>query len=865
MRLSDSLAAWVGRTIGRERFEHDMAAEIDFHIETKADELERRGLPRAEALRQARLSFGGRERIKEEGRDVSRYRVLDELHANLRDAVRGLRRDPSFAFVAVAVVASVLAVNMVLFCFLDAYFLRPLPIEGAKRHVELTVRDAQRRSQSSWPLADAMQILSAQSPVLERAYLFSSRRVLVGRSDPLRAYAEVVSPSYFEHLRPRMALGRALRASSGEAVEHAAMLSFSGWKRLTGGDPKALGSTLAVDGVALSVVGVLPEGAGGLEPVTPDLWMLAGAADPARVARRDTYAVGGLLREGVSKDQASAALAPLVRPLSEGNGSKPQELEVRLEPRTTLLRESRELRPLALSLLFLFGLVTVIAAANLTSLHLARATARRRSLAIRAALGASRARLLRHLLTESVLLSALAALLAWGLAVASVAAVQGAVFRLVSDAGMSMQPVRVDGRVLLAGFALAGLVGIGCGLLPALRTTRTDGSIGLRRDGLWFGGRLSAGRLRGALVVLQVALSLPLLVGAGVLVRSAASATRADVGFRLEGLVDLRADQSSARLLDRLRANPKVVGASAVSRTPLAGPTPRVAGMVDGAALSLGINEVDEQFFATTGIALLGGRSFLPAETASLAPVAMISASTARRLWPGRSPLGRTLALEDPDAAGRYRSYEVIGVAEDVMSGFFFEGSDASTVYLPASLQKGSLSEILVRMDEGKASGPAGLRTSCRDLGTYCEPLPMRAVFAQQRVPFSVASLVASGLGLLALSLACLGLYGLVRFAVVQRTREFGVRLSLGATRRRILADVLGEASRRVGLGLACGLPICFGLSKLIASRVPIVEALDPIPYLLVPLLLLGAALVASLAPALRAAATDPNRILREG
>ncbi len=861
----ERLVAWVRRVTGRDRFEDAMSEEIQAHIEMQAEDLERGGLSRAEALRKAHLAFGAVERYRQEGRDGSVYRFFDELHADLRDAFRGLTRDRSFSVVAVSVIASVLAANMVLFAFLDAYFLRPLPIEGASRHVELSARDAEGRRQGAWPLKDALSLIASDNPVLEKGYGFAVRRTIVRGREPQRAYVEVVTPSYFDLVKPKIAMGRALSAASDQTAEPAVMLSHTGWKRLTGSDPRILGKSLLVDGVSLTVVGVLEEGTGGLEPVTPEFWVLAGAADAASNTPTN-YAIAGLLREGVSPEQASAGLTSILRGLSPGAGLSPLTVEARIERRPTLLRESKDLEPLAVSLLFLFGLVTIVAAANLTSLHVARATARRQDLAIRAALGASRTRLVRHLITEGLLVSLVAAGVAWGLSVASVAAVQGIVFSLVSDAGMSMLPVTIDARIVAAAFALAFAIGIGCALAPALQATLLNRSISLKRDGLFLGGMMSAGRLRGALVVLQVALSLPLLVSAGVLVRSAENATRVDVGYRLDGLIDLRAEPASTRLVERLRNLPGVASISAVAQTPLAGDLARASVRFDGSEAIFGTNAVDEHFFKTLGVEVRQGRNFLPHETARRAPVAVISVATAKRLWPGRNPLGRVLNLGDGNTPESYRPYEVVGVADDVMSGFFFRGKDASVIYRPASLDSGAALELLMRLDDARPESLGALKTVCQEIATFCDPYTFEKMLGMQRVPFAVASLIASSLGVLALGLACLGLHGLVRFAAVQRAREFGVRLALGATRRQILRSVLGESLGRVGLGIGVGLPGCLALSTFVASRIRhrVFETFDPTTYALVPVMLLASALLASLMPALRAAATDPIRALRE-
>ncbi len=859
------IAAWLRRVTGRERFEDAMSEEIQHHIELQADDLEAGGLSRREALRQARLKFGATEKYRQEGREVSAYRVFDDLHADLRDAYRGLKRDRSFTVVAVSVIASVLAANMVLFAFLDIFFFRPLPIEGASRHVELSARDGEGRGMGAWPLNEALALMAADNPVIEKGYGVAIRRSIVGGPELKRAYVEVVTPSYFDLVKPEMAMGRPLSNAANAPAEPAIMLSHTGWERLTGGDPYIIGKPLLVDGVSLTVVGVLAEGTGGLDPVTPEFWVLAGAAD-ATARGVTNYTISGLLREGVSEEQAGSAFTSILRAMGPRTGLAPDTLQARVEKRTTLLRESRDLEPLAFSLMFLFGLVTAIAAANLTSLHLARAMARRQDISIRAALGASRGRLIRHLLTEGLVVSIVAAFIAWGLALLSVAAVQGVVFSLVTDAGMSMLPVAVDARIVTAAFLLAIVVGVGCSLLPALQTTQMKTTIVLKRDGLFLGGAMSAGRLRSLLVVLQVAMSLPLLVSAGVLVRSADKATQVNTAYNLDGLVDLRAEPPSTALIERLRQRPDVRGAAAVAQTPLAGDMARVSVRSEGHEAALSTNIVDEHFFDTIGISVRQGRGFYPHETTAQAPVAVISEATARRLWPGATPLGRSLQIEQGDTPGIYRQYEVVGVVADVMSGFFFRGLDASAIYRPGSLASGAASEILLRLDAEDPASASSLKSACAESGVLCDPVTFRKLLAMQRVPFSVASLIATSLGILALGLACLGLHGLVRFAALQRSREFGVRLALGATRGQILFTVLGESVGRVGRGILVGLPLSLALSTLVSSRIRIkvFESFDPVSYSAVPLLLLAAAIVASLWPALRAAATDPIRALRE-
>ncbi len=861
MNLWSRFFSWVSRVSGRERREGELSEEIRFHIECVADELERKGIPRDEALRRARLRFGATEKYREEGREAFGWRPVDELRADVRDTVRGVKRDPGFGFVSVAVIAAALSANTVLFAFLDAFFLRPLPIAGADRHVELSMRNAKNEAWTAWPLRDLRGILDPGNPALEHAYGFGIRRAIVGGVEPKRAYAEVVTPGYFELRTPRLAMGRAPRTVDG-SWEPSLLLSHNGWERLTNSDPSPVGKTLLVDGLSLTIVGVAEKDEGGLEPVTPEFWMLAGA--PPRSGRGDDERlnVSGLLREGVSAERAGAMLVSLL-PREPASPGATAVVEARLEPRTTLLRENKEMQPVALALVFLFGLVTLIAAANLTSLHLARAMARRQDLSIRAALGASRSRIVRHLMTESVLIAAIAGLLSWAIAVASVAWVQGSVFGMIADAGLSMQPIEVGGRIVIMNFVLALIVGLGCGLLPALQTTRMHRTVSLKPDATWTSAGITSNRLRGFLVVAQVALSLPLLVGAVILMRGAETAGRVDVGYRVDGLLDVRAEPATPRVLDRLRALPGVRDVTTVRNTPLTGQDIRTVARIGADETSISFNQVDDRFLGTLGIALVSGRGFEAAEATAGAPVAIVSESTAKRLWPNGAALGGAVDILGIDGSDTYTRHEVIGIAKDAVTGWFFQGSERPIVYVPGTVG-GGLTDIVVRVDDASPGFLTAARAACAESGSFCEPFPLTRVLAMQRTPFLIAGLIASCLGALALGLACLGLHGLVRFAVAQRRREFGVRIALGASRAVVLRGVLGESLRRVGVGLAIGLPVCLGLSALIASKVRVLSWFDPFAYGGVPPALLIAALLASLMPALRAAGTDPIRALRE-
>lgn len=845
-----------------------MQAEHAFHVAARTDDLRRAGLAPAEAERRARLEFGALPRYEEECREAAGWQPLDELVGDLRQGWRALRRDPGFTGVAVTVLACVLAANLILLAFLDAYFLRPMPIDGAARHVELSRRDSRGLVYRAWPYEQARALADAGQAALEHSYLMAESRTTVALGEPTRVVVQAVSPELFELWRPACPLGRVFGREdtrSDPAADHVLVLSHAGWQRLAAGDPGVVGRVWMVGGLPFRVIGVLAPDAHGLEPVTPHFWIPA-ASTTRSGPTAPLFRVAGVLRPGVSPQQAAARLTGVQRGFESDNAGAPQDWELLAQLRPTLLRERNELAPLALALLLALALVTLVAGANVTGLHLARAAARRRDLALRHTLGATRARLVRHLLSESLLLAGLGGVLACLIAVLGVEFGQRAVFSLLVESGLLPVPVEFDSRLVFVAVGLTLAFSLACGLFPALDITRADLAPRLHRDGAALAGFAHPRRLRRALVVGQVAFSVGLLVAAGLLVRLAARADDVRLGYDPQTLVDLRFEQPTGALLERLRREPSVQTASVVMRTPLTGTLARLPARVGTRAVTLGYNRVDDHFLDTLGVRLQRGRNFLPDEVAAHAPRALVSAATARQLWPGQDPLGRTLELSEIDEGDeRWQTHEVVGVVDDVLSGLFFEGPDTTLVYLPATVPALVDANVLVRMRAGGEPAVTALRRVCSELAPQaaCEPFGLRRVLGQQRFPFSMAARVAAALGLLALAFACLGLYGLMRFEVVQRTRELGVRLALGASQGRVLAEVLMESGRRVGLGLALGLPVCLALSALLAARLPWFQVFDGAVYVAVACGLTTAALLAAYVPARAAARADPLVALR--
>lgn len=864
----------LSRLRGRRAFEADLDTELGFHLDARAEDLTRRGLSPGEARRQAAIELGGAERFKDECRQAVGLRLADELGADVRYAWRGLRRDRGFTLIAVTVLGLTIGANTALFTFLEAFFLKPLPIAAADRHVELS-RQTAAVSSAGWTLEEIEVMRTGGADVIEQGYAMGTRRPRLIRDEPIPLYAEAVSANFFALAGRPFARGRGFddvdwKGSPSPVV----VLSYPGWRRLTAADPDIVGKALSLDGVSFTVVGVTAESFSGLDIVTPDLWLTAPAAEqvlarppsPGTAGRpAGFYNFSALLKPGVSREQAADVLTRALSQLPAGDPAL-RDARVGVRRRTTLMRESEDLAPLALALLAAFGATVLIAGANLTNMQLARGAARARDIALRVSLGATRTRLVRQILTESVLVAALGGVAGYVLAWLTIGWLHAYVFTLVSNAGMTVMAVELDWRAFTFTLGLALLVGCVTGLAPALEATRPGLRQHLAEGAGAAGGGPRPRRLRDALLVAQVGASFVLLVAAGLLLQTAARAERVDVGRDLDRLVDLRFEGPTRALMDRLSASPGVVDVAAASHTPLTGPLPRIAIDVDGRQLRVGFSLADERYFALMETPIRRGRGFGASDAASRARAVIVSAATAHALWPGRDPLGQRVTFsEPPDGnAASAGAYEVVGVADDVVSGLFFQSLDATHVYLPAAVGSPGMSDLIVRLRGDAAGARTALRRVCREFAPGgCQPASLSEVLAASRVPFTIAARISSSLGGLALTLACLGLYGLVSFTVVQRTREIGVRLALGATRRTVAMEVVGHAVRRVWIGLALGLPLCLALSWLVGAYVLRAGAFDPRLYLAIGSGLLAAATAAAAIPAGRAARVNPLIALR--
>ena len=514
-----------------------------------------------------------------------------------------------------------------------------------------------------------------------------------------------------------------------------------------------------------------------------------------------------------------------------------------------------------------FLLVLAIACANLANLYLSRAASRSHEIATRLSLGASRFRIVRQLLTESTFISLLGAF--GGIALGAHGGAAGTELHWYDRGrhGNGDGAGGADWRVLVFSACLGVLAGLAFGLLPALEVTSPSLSLAIRRDSA-FAGRVSPRRMRNLLVGGQVAAGLVLLLIAGVLVRHIQSLNATSPGYDLDRIFDLKQDRPQPALLALLEQQGVVAAVTAVERVPLYGQLDQHPVTADGRSAQLSYNYVDHRYFEALALPV-EGRAFTAPRPQPNAKVVVISRGrTAAALWPGALPFGRSITIdhpraEDAQAAG---TYQVIGVVPDVVNGWLFRGKDRATIYFPAAAGQERIQSAMVRINSPSASALAAIRKLCAAVpdATGCEPTSLREVAGMQRWPFEAAAMVAGALGMLALMLTAVGLYSVTSYSVVQRRREIGVHLALGASPAQLTRRLVGEAWRCVAGGLAVGLPISLVLSRLANSSVLGINAFDPAAYAAVPVLLAVIVTLACAGPARRAARMDPMASLRE-
>jgi len=818
---------------------------------------------------------------------------------DLRFAVRWLRRSPGFALVAVASLALGIGFNTALFSFVDAVLFRPLPVRGLDRLADVYTNstDGDRYATSSYP--DYLDI-RAESTVFDELIGYSPAFAILAQADRSRlALGEVVTGNYFEVLGLRAPLGRTILPEDDKpGAAPVVMVSHAFWKRELGGEPSAVGRALRIRGEDYTVIGVAPAGFTGLTPViAAELWvpvsrvseiepvgMQDSVPSPTGTSRLDRRGqrwmlIKGRMKPGVTVDQAAAETTILMRRLVTAHPQTNKDRYVSVKATSTVRLNpavDSYLLPAATGLTAVVGLVLLIACANVASMLLARSSARQKELAIRLALGASRGRLARQLLTESLLLSlsgaAAGAALAWLLT--------QTVSRLDLPIPIPLSvDLRVDLRVLGFTLVLGVLAGVLAGLAPATRASKPAVASDLRG-----GQRLArVGRqqwtLRDGLVAGQIAVTLVLLVGAFLLGRSLIAAQQAEVGFRTRGLAVVSTDPEMLRYdaqrtrafwadaLARVRAIPGVEGAALAERAPFS-LNFNISSIYipdrqrpSDKPVPTSSTRVSADYFRTLGIPLLQGRVFNEADTPETPGVAVVNETMARRYWPAESAIGRRLQLRGPDGP----SFEIVGVVADHRVQTVGETA-APYVHFAYGQRPAGYQTLIVRTSGDAGTLLAAIRRELLAMEprtAFLENQTMEMQVQATLLPAKAAAWIVGVVAVVGMLLAAIGLYGVIAYSVGRRVREIGIRMALGATGGAVLASVMRRGLAVAAAGLAVGTLLAAAAAQAVSGILYRVSPADPLAWGLAVTLLLGVSAAANLLPARRAARIDPSVALR--
>jgi len=881
------LRGWMTRFFGlfyRGRREREFAEELESHLALHIEDNLRAGMSPEEARRQAQIKLGGVTFTQELHREQRGLPMLETLLQDLRFGVRMLRKNPGFSLIAILTLALGIGANTAIFSLVNTVLLRPLPIAEPERVFEIMpLYQGLDMGAYSHPL---YRDLRDQNTVLSGFAACTFAPMSLSRGDRNeRLWGYLVSGNYFETLGVQAAQGRLFTLADDRApgAHPVAVLSYDCWQRRFGGDAHMVGQTITLNNHSFSVIGIAPPAFNGTVLfLAPEIYvpmMMSKQIAPASTwldnrSSGSLFAVGRL-KPNVTVAQAKAAFEALAVQFGRAYPGE-EKLRFTFTPPGLLVPFVRNgTLGFAGVLSAIVGLVLLIACTNLANLLLARAAARRKEIAVRLSLGATRFRLVRQLLTESTLLAlaggVLGVLVAWWL-VDSVVALQPPL-----DVPLTID-LRLDWRVLSFTLLVSLITGVLFGLLPAWQATKPDLIPALKDEAGSSGPRRA--RWRNSLVVAQVALSLVLLVAAGLVVRSLQQVQMLGPGFEVERVVTASFDlklqgYDKARgaafyrqLLPRLAALPGVQAVSATGYLPLNMDSNYNPIYAEGQPFTrdadlplLATNTAWPRYFETMGIPLLAGREFTLADDKEETRVVIVNESFVRRFFPGQNAVGKRLRQGGPDKP----FWEIIGVARD--SKYFSLGEDAQPfVYFPLARDyKGDVALLLRTTGEPQTLLNA-VRHEVRQLDANLPLYEVKTLREHLRLalfPLRAGAWVAGGFALLALLLAGLGLYGVMSYATAQRTRELGIRLALGAQTGDVLRLVLRQGLMLALLGLALGLAGAFGVTRLMTSVLYGVSATDAATFGGVTLLLSMVVLLACYVPARRATKVDPLVALR--
>jgi putative ABC transport system permease protein len=803
--------------------------------------------------------------------------MMETLWQDVRYGFRMLWKNPGFTLVAVLALALGIGANSTIFSFVNGILLRPLPYQQPERLVlldEISTKENARSIGVSFPnfldWREQNRVFEEIAAYVENSY------TLVGGGEPEQVKGASVSSGLFEVVGVAPMMGRTIRPEEDRPdADTVVILSHGLWQRRFGAARDIIGQTISINNRSRTVIGVMPPGF--QFPEVADLWLPL-ALDTKRWTRND-HGLSAIarLKQGVTLAQAQDEMVSVAHRIEEQNPVTNEGLSVNVHN----LREGLvgDYRRALMILLGVVGFVLLIACANVANLLLARASVRQKEMSIRAALGASRWRIVRQLVTESLLLSVMGGVLGlllalWGL-----------------DLLLAAIPIEIpfwmkfnlDGRVLGFTVAVSLLTGIVFGSVPALQASKIDLNEALKEGGRSAAAGAGRRRLRSLLVVVEVALSLVLLVGAGLMMRSFLRLRQVDPGVDPKNVLTMTVSLPRAKytepekqvaffqqLLERTNALPGVETAGAVSNLPLSGSLWGRSLTVEGRpVLPVGqapmINHcvTTPNYFRSMGIRLLAGRDFAPPDTKDAPRVTVIDERLAREFWPGESPLGKRIRFGPPEANEPWHT--IVGVVGEVRHERL-EMATRKSIYVPHSQIPDRQMVLTIRTATDPMSLAAAVRGQVKELDPdqpVSDVRPMSEVISRSVWQPRLYAILFGIFAAVALVLATVGIYGVMAYSVTQRTHEIGIRMALGAQSSDVLKMVLGHGLLLALTGVVIGLGAAFALTRLMASLLFNVSATDPITFTLIALLLMLVALVACLVPARKAMKVDPMVALR--
>jgi predicted permease len=904
MTLWSRVRSWLQATVRRSRMESEMDAELRFHVEAYAEDLTRGGVPRQEAMRRARLEFGGVERAKEECREARGVNLVEDLLHDLRYGVRTLRKNPGFAAVAVLSLAVGVCANTTIFSAINALLIRRLPYANSDRLVAILNQGLKQRGLQGVSTGDVANWRKQNTVFdqMEATNTFASKNVLVGAGGSERVGIQYVTPGLFRLLGVKPILGRLLLDEDAvPANASSVVLSYAYWHRRFADDPLIIGKSFFMDTAMVTAVGVLPPGFDLLGTGDTDIYQPIATEGAAATEMSDRWLLSvARLKPGATLGQAQSSMDVVARRLEQAFPDTNKDLGASVMPlRTALFGWTGQiLYPLFAAVAF----VLLIACANIANLMLSRASARRKEVSIRCAMGASRFRLIRQMLTESVLLALLGgalglALSFWG---------TKAFVALAPQWYPQGTEITMDGRVLAFTLAISILTGIAFGLAPALRASKTDLTNSLKE-----GGRSSSGdsshRTRSIFVVVEVALALVLLVSAGLMMNTFLRVLHATPGFRVDRVLTLEFRLTGTKYLDvtpfektgfdivtpqvelfcrkvleRVKALPGVESAALIDWLPMSDrmDSPSRGFSIAGRPAAQGgekpnafFSAISPDYFQVMQIPLLKGRYPTEQDTYSAPWVAVINDAMALKFWPNQDPIGQVVTMET--VPGEERPREIVGIVGNVkqFASRMDPGSEIYASYLQQPKQSPSMftetrlhKSLVVKTSFESNSLIDSLRNTVAEMDRESPVFgvtTLRSVVLNSTTGERFYSQLLGSFAIVALLLAAIGIYGVISYSVLERSHEIGVRLALGAQSKQVLGMMLKEALTLSLLGVAIGVAASFAATPLIAAFLYGVRPYDPLTWSLVSVFLIGVTLVAAYVPGRRATQVDPLVALR--